>query len=168
MAELALHVASLAKQPLPGSLPIIMDDPGGKHRYRTDHVPGLGVPLVRYRKMPPAQENCIRGIERSKQLARENGIVERDAIGANRRVRIERCNLRYERITHLIVCIKAEDPICGDLRVLDCIPPLVSMTVETALEDAYIGKIFQYRQRPVRTTTVDNDNVFGPAKVGQS
>jgi hypothetical protein len=42
------------------------------------------------------------------------------------------------------------------------------MAIEIAREHAHIGKAFQYRQRPVRTTAVDNDNVSGPGKVGKS
>src|SRR5262249_5658422 len=121
-----------------------------------------------YRKASLAQQNGIRGIERRQQLARENGVVERDAIGANGGVRVERCNLRHERIAHLVICIKAQDPIGGDLCLLDCIPPLVSMAIESALENAHIGKARQYRQRPVRTTAVDNDNILRPGKMGQS
>jgi hypothetical protein len=39
----------------------------------------------------------------------------------------------------LIVCIKAEDPIGGDLRLFDCIPPLIPMVFEIALEQTHSG-----------------------------
>src|SRR5262245_36539382 len=166
--ELALHVARLADQPLSGCLPIVMDDHGTERRHGTIYVPSLGMPLVLYGKTSPAQQDRIRGIERRQQLVRENGVIERDAIRANGRVWVERCNLRDECIAHLVVCIKAKDPIGGDLCLLDCIPPLLSMAIETALENAHIGKACQYRQRLIRTAAVDNDNVLGPGKVGQS
>src|SRR2546430_7412370 len=168
MVELALHVARLANHPLPGWLPIVMGDHGAERCHGTVYVPSLGVPLIAYRKTSLAQQNGIRGVQRRQQLAGENVVVERDAIGANGGVRIERRNLRHERIAHLIVCIKTEDPIGSDLRLLDCIPPLVSMTIKTALEDAHIGKACQHLQRPIGTAAVDNDNVLGPCKVGQS
>ena len=59
---------------------------------------------------------------------------------------------------HLVVRIEAEDPIGGDLRLLDRIAPLVGMRIESAVEYPHIGKFCQEASvpsvLPLSTTTI--------------
>src|SRR5262245_26268483 len=76
--ELALHVARLADDPLPGRLPIVVNDVAAERRYGTVHVPRLRMPFVPHRKMVLSQQNGVGGIERRAKLVRKNRIIEPD------------------------------------------------------------------------------------------